>query len=272
MIRDFTITLEDKDLTGHYGKERVGRKELQEIVDILDLQDTFRVLHTEKQQFTYTNTGHNRAARLDRAYVPSGTPIYKHENLECTTTFTDHKGILIDIGNSTMRDESHTGGVPPWKFNDSLLEDEQFKEVIKQTIQHARLDDNNIIKKMSNLRKIIKLIAQDFGKIKKMETNIEIKEIETILMYAPSLRKNNPQEYHKLTDRLEELKTIGYKGAQIRSRLPNINDKPSKKFIHLEASKQNSKMIGTIIDKGGNTITDKSKTAAAIREFYKKSI
>ena len=42
---------------------------------------------------------------------------------------------------------------------------------------------------MSNLTKIIKLIAQDFGKIKKIGTNIEIKEIETILIYAPSLRK-----------------------------------------------------------------------------------
>ena len=240
MIGDYNITLTDKDLRGQLGPDRIGRQELKEIVDILDLQDTFRVLHPHAQQFTYANTGHDREARLDRAYVSSGIPIHKHENLGCTTTFTNHKGILIELGVNPMGGESPQRGSSHWKFNDSLLENEQFKEAIQETIRHTLLGDKNIRIKMKELRETIKLISQHFGKIKKREINEEIKQLEDILKYSSDLKVNNEEEYHRIVDRLEELEMIGYQGAKVRSRIQDLNDKPSKKYIHLEISKQNS--------------------------------
>ena len=57
IIGDFNITLDDKDIVGHTGVERVGRKELKEVVDSLALQDAFRIIHPARIDTTFTNTG-----------------------------------------------------------------------------------------------------------------------------------------------------------------------------------------------------------------------
>ena len=91
IVGDFNITLEDRDIVGTSGIERVGRSELKELVDALNLQDSYRCIHPTQIDTTHANTGAQRAARLDRLYAPKATKIQAHAHLEETLIFTDHK-------------------------------------------------------------------------------------------------------------------------------------------------------------------------------------
>ena len=208
IIGDFNITLKDQDIIGKKGPTRIGREELNELVDSLDLQDTFRKLHPNRIDFTHTNSGDRRASRIDRCYVPSVTQIQKHEHLENTLLFTDHKGLLIDLGTRpTFRKSPH------WKFNDRLLDDEQFRESILDLIQYTKSSTDDINSTLDKFRNTTKLIAQKFGSIRKKQLLTDINRIEQTLLIAKNLEKNNPTEYVRLKNKLEELKEEIYGGG-----------------------------------------------------------
>ena len=63
---DFNITLEDKDITGYKGKNRIGRPELQNIINTFRLKDAFRTLYPSKIETTFQNKTLFRASRIDR--------------------------------------------------------------------------------------------------------------------------------------------------------------------------------------------------------------
>ena len=52
---DFNITLQDIDILGQRGKQRHGRYELLQIVQLLNLKDSFRTLYPDKQEITFEN-------------------------------------------------------------------------------------------------------------------------------------------------------------------------------------------------------------------------
>ena len=150
IIGDFNITLDDKDIVGNRGSARLGRKELQEIVDDLDLVDTFRILNPNKIDTTHTNTWLGRSARIDRAYVPSSVKTNVHKHLVYTNIFTDHTGILINLGAAPVKTfSSH------WKFNDKLLDNEQFRESITDIINFTKHSTENINNTLDTFRKTV---------------------------------------------------------------------------------------------------------------------
>ena len=125
----------------------------------MDLQDSFRLLNPDTTDTTHTNTGCQRASRLDRIYVPNGIPVTQCKHLNETLLFTDHKGVVLEIGDREVRGRS-----PHWKFNDSLLDTVQFREAITHSIQHTLLGgENNIHNRMTSLRDSFRIISQHFG-------------------------------------------------------------------------------------------------------------
>ena len=267
IIGDFNITLEDRDIVGHSGKARIGRKELKDVVDDLDLQDAFRIIHPTRIDTTHRNTSWNRAARIDRLYVPSSTQIQAYSHLDETLTFTDHKGILVTIGTQNQPSRS-----PSWKLNDSLLATVQFKQAILDLIEFTKdaiTPQSNIQTVMDTFRQSVKIIAQHFGRVRKTSIHKQITALESILLAAPKLRQTNREEYIRITKTLEELKGEIYEGAKIRTNLQTLNDKPTKKFIALETDKNNRNKISAIRTETGETTTDQTEITAAFRNYYK---
>ena len=268
IVGDFNITLEDRDIVGHSGADRLGRQDLKELVDALDLQDAFRSIHPTMIDTTNANAWWKRAARLDRLYAPKSTKIQAYAHLEETLIFTDHKGILVTIGEQDLPSRK-----PSWKLNDSLLATVQFKEAILDLIQFTKDSitlETNIHTALDTFRDSVKKIAQHFGRLRKTNIHKQIKVIENILLSAPKLKQTNKQEYDKLTNTLEQLREEIYKGAKIRSNLGNLNDKPTKKFIYLETDRQNNNKINAINDETGKTLTDQTEITAAFRTYYKE--
>ena len=268
IMGDFNITLEDRDIVGHSGIARKGRKELKDIVDDLGLQDAFRRIHSTKIDITSTNTGCNRAARIDRLYVPDYTQVQAYAHLDETLTFTDHKGILVTLGESDLP-SSNTS----WKLNDSLLATVQFKQAILDLIDFTKTaitTHPNIQTVMDNFRNTVKIIAQHFGRVRKTYIHKQITAIQNMLLAAPKLKQTNIQEHTRLTEALDQLRGEIYEGARIRSNNTTLNNKPSKKDIALETGSRNRKKISAIKNETGDTITDQTGITAAFKSFYQK--
>ena len=96
---DFNITLEEIDITGESGNQRIGRIELKNLVDILKLNDAFRIKHPFQRETTFENKTHNRSARLDRIYFSENIPIVNAFHIASSLDFTDHKGVLAHFSN-----------------------------------------------------------------------------------------------------------------------------------------------------------------------------
>ena len=95
---DFNVTLGDKDTVGVSNSHQPGRKELDNLVSTLNLQDSHRKLHKDKFEFTYIHKNIHRLTRIDRIYTTQISKINTLDYLTETLTFTDHKGILIKLG------------------------------------------------------------------------------------------------------------------------------------------------------------------------------
>ena len=150
LVGDFNITLEDRDIVGKSGVERIGRKELKELVDALNLQDSYRCTHPTQIDITHTNAWWQRAARIDRLYAPKATKIQANAHLDETLIFTDHKGLLVTVGSQEIHSRK-----PSWKLNDSLLATVHFKEAILDLINFTKdslTPDTNIHKIMDTFR------------------------------------------------------------------------------------------------------------------------
>ena len=92
---DFNITLEEIDIQGERGNQRIGRAELKNIVDAFTLNDAFRQKNPGVIDSTFINKTHCRSARLDRVYFSNNIPICKAFHIASTLDFTDHKAVLI---------------------------------------------------------------------------------------------------------------------------------------------------------------------------------
>ena len=263
LLGDFNVTLEDRDTVGVSNSHQPGRKELENLVSTLNLQDSHRKQHLDKFEFTFSHRSIHRFTRIDRIYTPDTCKINNLEYLDQTLTFTDHKGILIVLGDREVRRFS-----PHWKFNDLLLENQQFLETVRQTIKYTTENNNSDINiRLDNLRIAIKKIAQHFGKIIKKEREITIDKLENRLINSPDLIKLNENEYYETKKQLEELYNIKYNGAKIRSKIKNL-EKPIKSFLNLENNIQKNKLINEIIDMDGNLIKDKTEIATSFKDFY----
>ena len=265
LIGDFNVTLDDKDIVGISKDYQAGRNQLKNIVSTLDLIDGYRKINPDKFDHTHRHRSMNRLTRIDRIYIPTHIKINNLEHIQQTLTFTDHKGVLANLGDRENKRQS-----PHWKLNDSLMENQQFLKTIRNTIKHTVDNINADINiRLDTLREAIKQIAKYYGSKIKKEREIEIKNLEQTLIEIPDLKIKNENEYFRIKNRIEELREIKYLGAKIRTKTNHL-ETPNKSFLTLETNIQKNRQIKEIIDIDGNIITDQTMIATAFKNYYQQ--
>ena len=112
--------------------QRKCRLELQEIIDTFSLKDSFRKIYKLRQEVTHYNQAIGRAARIHRIYIDNSLKVKNVSHLESTLSFTNNKAIFMEINNSNNNTDKKYSD--HWKFNASLLKDEDFNKAIRNTI------------------------------------------------------------------------------------------------------------------------------------------
>ena len=269
---DFNITLNDIDITGIKGHLRIGRPELQSIVTSLRLNDAFRTLYPTKIETTFENKTIQRAARLDRIYTPGHISIASAFHVSSSLNFSDHKAIVTYLSSASNFQQSKSKAAH-WKFNDTLLENQGFIAAIKETIQANcyNCNVNNVIHKFDILNETFKKIAIRFAcKIEK-ERNEKLNILNLIIRAAESkTQMKDSEQLHKLRAERDEILSHKYKGAILRSKLPISQENPTKAFLSIESSIQNSRLVKEINDKNGQLVNDLKLVPHVFKDFYKE--
>lgn len=224
---------------------------LQEIMNELNLIDVWRTLHPELVQCTrrQVTRGGLVQSRLD-FWLISTHLLYDIDICEISAAFkSDHSLVKLNF----KLHETQPRGRGFFKFNSMLLKEEEYVEMIKDTIEQFSRENINMTNKAilwdclkCLIRgKTISYATAQARKRKQMENYL----VEKINSLEKNLTDNNMDEYQTYKAELESIYDMKSKGIVMRSKARTIdtNEKPSKFFLNQEVNNYKNKHIRTLI-------------------------
>ena len=277
MAGDFNVTLEDRDrdetgLDARNLNRNIGRAELQEIVNNLNLKDVYRMYHVQDHHtnMTHTDPDTGRGARLDRIYTQPTEQITLLQHIDETLQhgFTDHKAVYVTINAPTTTKRRS----PHYKFNDTLLDDEAYVHNIHFAIDKYlnTAATPEVFEAYGLFKHIVKTISIRMSTQHKKDREYRLDQIKQLLDTHNRLNIDDTPETLALQQELETLLEYKYRGAVIRARLKlDDEEAPSKAFFSLEHNIQKSRYIQALEDEHGTLQTDNNEILTILENYYK---
>lgn len=282
ILGDFNLALDPKiDRKTYANTPQIKRAALtlKEFMEEHELHDVWRHLHPEKKRYTWHGRV-NLASRLDFVLASCSlmSGVTKCEVL--STTFSDHSAILFEVDLSTEK-----RGPGFWKFNDTLLNDKKYKELIQKKIEETMIKNSK--EKLDPLLswEMIKNEAigstLSYSSLKAKERNKNIEELESkINKLEDDLDQcNDPQDmkalYNQLTNAKYDLDMILVEKtakiiANTKAKWYNEGEASTKYFFNLEKQKYSARCMSKIYLEDGNVITERSRILAEQKRFYEE--
>ena len=126
--------LDQKNDTANYQaiNNPLARLEIIKKMTEYNLIDIFRELHPDSKTFTWKQWGARKFARLDFFLVSNTLMPYVQKAEILQACYSDNSPILLDRDFSKF-----IRGKGFWKFNNSLLKDSEYLEIIKGLIKRV---------------------------------------------------------------------------------------------------------------------------------------
>ena len=205
----------------------------------LDVSDIFRLRYPDKKRFTYRqNTGNTVIhRRLDYIFLCNSLQEYA-SNIQVLPSFlSDHSPVFFSLQSST--DKNRGRGV--WKFNNSLLQDKNFKDGLVQTVRDtlAANPDFNPHLVWEILKYEMRKFSIKFSKIRSHTSKLEKDKNEnTIKVFEadPDGTTISQEEYDLSKSWMENWYDEYTKGIILRSKSDwyEHGEKSTKYFLNLE--------------------------------------
>ena len=251
---------------------------LKNAVDALSLCDAWRRMNPNEKNFTWFRNNPASAmgsskSRLDRFYVPLclASSIHLCKIIPCSLSDHSEVSLTFKIPERVQKESAY------WHFNNSLLENESYKELIRLfwlDWQKQKCDFPSIASWWDFDNIHIKSITQTFSsKIakEKRQAFLEINKIIDELQSTPDLSSQTKNSLAEQKNALNLLLKYEAQGALVRSRFQYINetDSCSKYFFNLEKSNSISKNISRVRLSSGYISEDPVEIRTHVRGFYK---
>ena len=250
---------------------------IHSICEELNLVDIWRIRNPNTKTFTRRENSKSGLiqSRLDY-FLISNSLSYLITNTEIKPgLMSDHSlvGLVLEMSGTSSRGRGY------WKFNNTLLMDLDYIDLIKLTIDNIKKEANMTdkcllwehikcqirtetvrfsIRKAKNQNKLIKILT---SKIENLEKNLDLEN-----------DKNNPKytEYLQVKGEWEKLIKIKTNGIILRSKAKwcEEGEKNTKYFLNLEKRNYNQKCIKKLIGSNGTEITDQKEIIDEQRRFY----
>lgn len=275
LLGDFNVAI-DKDLdiiTGesHHPSEIDSFKDL---VNSLELTDSWRALHLEDKEYTWSRNMPFIARRIDYIFVSNSLVENLQESKIITMPFTDHRAV-----ETCLSFHNFTKGPSYWKFNNSLLQDKTYLDETNNLIEeikvetlglepHSRLEMCKIKIKENTINYSKKKSKRIKNHIRELENNLNDLEKKLSLNFDENILKQK----NYLKSELEIIATEKAHGAHIRARAKYIEkgEKQTKYFLNLEKIRANNNTITCLKNEQGETIREQSKIIETQSRFYKE--
>lgn len=268
--------------------DRVGASEfhkpqasavIDKYVEEDDLIDYWRYLNPETKRYTWLRKNPSFAgSRLDYWLVSS--PLVQHcGDTDIPATFIgDHAPITIQI-KTTLNQR----GKGAWKFNNALLEDEKYVEMVNSLIDEIMVqhpgEDPRLIWEAIKLCVRGDTIKYATSKKLMQQNKLEVlekklKTVESSLVEEEGVFNNLNEKWSQIFLIKEDLNKIyeeKTRGAMIRSKATfyEYGEKMSKYFFQLEKHNFSRKAIHKIRDRDGSLVTHAKTILQHQKDFYK---
>ena len=223
---DWNVTLEAVDKKGGIQwKPSVYRDLVAEFMDELNLVDILRIKNPGKRCFTYESSAVKMKSRIDFFLIPKSLIASTKAADIKTAIAPDHKAIRL-----FLQFESKKKGPGLWKFNNSLLNDDTFVDLITTNYpiicrKYAYLTNLNL--KWEMIKMEIRSLTIPYAKKKARNVRNLEKQLESRIESLESKINANPddgtdaeqQEYERLKTELRRIYEKRADGAILRSKI-----------------------------------------------------
>ena len=225
-------------------------------------------MHNTNVTWERTRKGVTSGSRIDRVYIENKDKINKHIHIKMNQ-ISDHKAVYVEINSKGKKHNKS----PHWKFNNTILQDENFRRIIKRMIINKIKEiknTNNFLDEWENFKVEIKeesiKFATEINKIRK----IRKEKLETEINKAYRENKNEEKNILEMQNELEELNQYYYKGAKMRAGMRgDVTDETlTATYLNIERTVQTARSIHDLIDENNTTITDENVIRQKLTDHY----
>jgi exonuclease III len=260
---------------------QVGFPELQEIMSALDLEDIWRVRHPTDRAFTWASskTQNDRLvrSRIDR-WLSSAllSPFIRDASIfDFPLQNLDHKAVTISIADPDMVKP----GPGYWKLNTSLLEDHNYRYLIRNELRALlafKPTYNNPMQWWEMSKKTIKEVSEKFAKKKAARLARKGLSLQEKLSQAESLLASNPSSptlqsaFINAKNDLSDYEKYKLDGLLLRSRSTFVaaQETPSRAIKMISQVSQKSSQIPSLSHPTLGPSSDPHVMLITATEFY----
>ena len=183
-------------------------EKLDEIINKLKVNDTWRIKNPSKKRFTWRQNNPLIQCRLD-FFLTSDHLYDKFTNFDILPSIhSDHSAITL----SYQQIEDVKKGPGFWKFNNSLLNDEEFKRQLSNIIEkekNAQTENQDKRVQWEMLKYIIKQFCIKYSKNKQKKVKTRQQVLEIHLIDLEKQISTDETKMHEYEATKSELKLIG---------------------------------------------------------------
>ena len=275
---DWNISLQAIDKKGGSPwKPTTSREQLVTMMEEFDLVDVFRAKNPNKKSYTYESKALKLYSRLDFFLLPQHL-IHLVEQIETlVSNAPDHRAVKLKFKCSNNR-----RGPGLWKFNNSLLDDEEYVNLIRGSYssiseKYAGQEDKRLKWELVKLE--LRGLTIPYAKNKAKNLRKKEKDLQTRLSNLDQLISNSVDsaqvnylevEYFQLKQELCLIYENKGKGSIVRSKTKwtEQGEKPTKYFFNLERRNYNHKTIRELKYPDGTLVTKEDEILKEIEIFY----
>ena len=247
-------------------------KILKEVLNYNEIKDVFKNKHENDSGYTYIHpTDLNNRSRID--YIFTSINALKHiklcEVLCCPTP--DHKAVTISYSSTHNQ---HGKGY--WKLNNSVLEEIDYKNIVKQEIQKTKTDYRHLLSSQE-LFELIKIRVKERtiryctrrNQINKSKISFLEKQINSLDRQI-NVTENISNERKNLKCELDQLYSQDSHGIYVRSRAKWIEEgeRNTSYFLRLEKKHQTFNNIDKVQNENGDLATNMNDILIECEKFY----
>ena len=252
MVGDWNTTLSHLDKSGGLPwKETIYRNGLVSLMAELNLVDVYRTLHPNTKTYTYETKSQKLKSRIDY-FIIAKQLINKVKKTETRSSIApDHKAVFLSL----EIDQTFKRGPGTWKFNNTLLKDDEYINLIKNNYsslqeKYKEIESRQLYWELVKME--IRSMTIVFSKKKRFnlrnrETAIQrkLEELDKEICNNQNLDDDILTEYENLKKDLSEIYHTKGKEAMFRSKIRWIEngEKPTKYFFNLEKRNYEKKII-----------------------------
>ena len=274
---DWNTTLNPIDKRGGQPWKATNyRNSLVSLMDELNLIDIYRQIHPTTKTFSYESKTLNLKSRID-FFVISRSLSSCVKNVEIRTSIApDHKSVFLNV--EVKKEFIRGPGL--WKFNNTLLEDENYKDLIEfyypQILnKYSEGVDEQLLWeliKMELRAKTIKYSKQKRSSFRNKEETLqnELQELDHKICNNDTFDQEILEKYEAAKEELKHIHEVKGREAMFRSKMKwlELGEKPTKYFFNLEKKNYEKKLIREVELENGEIISDPVQVNKGIRDFY----